>query len=222
MRPRTIVEFGTSNGFSAINWLHAIADDPEARVFSYDILPYPSATVLEDADPRFRFLQKSQTDFEPADIEGRPVEVALFDAGHLVEYSLKAFELIRPSLSPTAIVAVHDTGLHVRDFGSGAPADEEGLPFSAERCAARPGGARHCHRFPGCEGDSDVHGFCIGRAHRPSERQFVQELLARWPEFRPIHVHSRRVFRHGLTLLQCGDLWNSNNDNDSGRPSPVF
>jgi len=211
MRPRTIVEFGTSNGFSAMNWMHAIADDPLARVFSYDILPYPAAQALEDSDPRFVFFQKSQTDFEPSDVEGRPVDIAFFDAGHLVEYSLKAFELVRASLSPTAIVAVHDTGLHVRDFGSNAPEEEEGLSFSLDRCGKRQGGAARCHRFPGCAGDSDENGFCVGRAHRVSERTFVQEVLNRWPEFRPIHMHSRRVFRHGLTLLQKGELWSSVN-----------
>jgi len=206
LRPRTIVEFGTSNGFSALNWMHAIAEDPDARVFSYDILPYPAARALEDSDPRFFFHQKSQADFEPADVDGRPIDVAFFDAGHLIEYSLKAFERLRPALAPNALVAVHDTGLHVRDFGSGAPPEEEGLPFSEESCALRPGGAARCYRFRDCQGETDVHGYCVGRAHRPSERQFVSEVLKRWPEFRPLHVHSRRVFRHGLTLLQRGEL----------------
>lgn len=206
-RPRTIVEFGTSNGFSAMNWMHAVGDDPEARVYSYDILPYGSARTLEDADARFVFLQKSQADFDPGDIDFRPIDVAFFDAGHLLEYSMKAFERILGSLGPAAIVAVHDTGLHVLDHGTGAPAAEEGQAFSDRSCAARPGGAARCRRFPGCLGAADAHGLCVGRAHRPSERLFVRELLRRWPDFRPIHVHSRRVFRHGLTLLQRGALW---------------
>eukprot|EP00928_Gymnodinium_smaydae_P011678 TRINITY_DN14281_c0_g1_i2.p1 TRINITY_DN14281_c0_g1~~TRINITY_DN14281_c0_g1_i2.p1 ORF type:complete len:642 (+),score=108.71 TRINITY_DN14281_c0_g1_i2:57-1982(+) len=217
-RPKTIVEFGTANGFSGVNWLHAIGDDPEALVFSYDILPYPAARNLEDADHRFVFVQKSQADFAASDVNQRPVDVAFFDAGHVVEYSLLAFERLLPSLTPTAIVAVHDTGLHVRDFGSGAPEDEEGLPFNAQRCGKRPGGAMRCRTFADCRGgasaeaaaaagESGQHGFCVGRAHRPSERHFVRRLLQRWPEFRPIHVHSRRVFRHGLTLLQRGELW---------------
>merc|ERR1712048_796160 len=86
-----------------------------------DIVPYPRARALEDADPRFVFMQKSQADFEPADVLWRPVEVVFFDAGHLVEYSVKAFERVLPSLSPTALVAVHDTGLHIADYGSDAP-----------------------------------------------------------------------------------------------------
>lgn len=53
---------------------------------------------------------------------------------------------------------------------------------------------------PRLPGESDLHGYCLGRAHRPSERRFVTEVLTKWPEFRPLHVHSRRVFRHGLTL----------------------
>ena len=28
------------------------------------------------------------------------------------------------------------------------------------------------------------------------------QVLKRWPDFRPLHIHSRRVFRHGLTLLE--------------------
>lgn len=214
MRPKTIVEFGTSNGFSALNWMHAIGDDPEARVYSYDILPYPVARTLEDADPRFVFWQKSQADFEPADVDFRSVDIAFFDAGHLLEYSVKAFERVLQSLSPAALVAVHDTGLHVLDFGSGAPAEEEGRPFSEGSCAARAGGKKRCHAFPGCTGLADQHGFCVGRAHRASERTFVRELLRRWPEFRPLHLHSRRVFRHGLTLLQRGNLWDPEAETD--------
>ncbi|CAJ1417784.1 unnamed protein product, partial [Effrenium voratum] len=146
LRPRTIVEFGTSHGFSALNWLHAIADDPQALVHSYDILPYPSAQALEDSDPRFIFHGKSQADFEASDVAPRLVDVAFFDAGHLVEYSLKAFERLLPALAPNAIIAVHDTGLHVRDFGSSAPQEEEGLPFNLQRCAARAGGQQRSVR----------------------------------------------------------------------------
>lgn len=216
-RPRTIVEFGTANGFSAMNWMHAIADDVEARVYSYDILPYPSAVALEDADPRFIFLQKSQADFEASDVDFRVVDLAFFDAGHLIEYSLKAFERLLGSLGPTAIVAVHDTGLHVLDHGAGAPPEEEGLAFSEASCARRSGGAARCRRFaeagssfsapeaPGGAGRSGA--LSVGRAHRPSERAFVRRLMRQWPEWRALHVHSRRVFRHGLTLLQRGDLW---------------
>lgn len=215
-RPRTIVEFGTSQGFSALNFLHAIADDPEARVFSYDILPYPVARALEDADTRFIFHQKSQADFDASDVGYRPVDVAFFDAGHLVEYSVMAFQRILPSLSPTALVMIHDTGLHVLDHGTGATAAEEGLPFTARSCARGPGGSARCHRFAGCQDTADEHGYCVGRAHRPSERQFVREVVRRWPEFRPLHVHSRRVFRHGLTLLQRGELWDGSVTNSAG------
>ncbi|CAK0884814.1 unnamed protein product, partial [Prorocentrum cordatum] len=105
-RPRTILEFGTAAGFSSSNWLHAVADDPDARVFSFDIVAHPVVRSIEDTDPRFAFVQKSQTDFEPRDVEFRVIDVVLFDAGHLVEYSLRAFERVLPRLSPTAIVAV--------------------------------------------------------------------------------------------------------------------
>lgn len=35
--------------------------------------------------PKCRSLARGQTDFEAADVEHRPVDLALFDAGHLVE-----------------------------------------------------------------------------------------------------------------------------------------
>merc|ERR1719443_956295 len=128
-----------------MNWMHAIADDPDARVFSYDIGAYPNIAALEDADPRFTFVLKSQADFEPEDIGGRTVDIALFDAGHLVEYSLVAFERVLPSLSPTAIVAVHDTGAHVLDWRDSTPFKSE------EACKDIPNGTGQCYRFEGCD-----------------------------------------------------------------------
>eukprot|EP00747_Dinoflagellata_sp_TGD_P025927 gnl/TRDRNA2_/TRDRNA2_131594_c0_seq1.p2 gnl/TRDRNA2_/TRDRNA2_131594_c0~~gnl/TRDRNA2_/TRDRNA2_131594_c0_seq1.p2 ORF type:complete len:198 (-),score=20.30 gnl/TRDRNA2_/TRDRNA2_131594_c0_seq1:168-761(-) len=187
--------------------MHAIADDPEARVYSYDIINYKTTTYLEDADERFRFHQKSQADFDPADVDFRPVDVAFFDAGHSMQYNLLAFERLLPTLSPGAFVIVHDTGLHVLDHRFGAPEAKEKTPWSEESCARLNGGPSGCHRFPGCDGTLNEHGFCIGQAHRPSERKFVRALLSRWQDFRPLHVHSRRIFRHGLTLLQRGTLW---------------
>ena len=32
------------------------------------------------------------------------------------------------------------------------------------------------------------------------------QVLEKWPEFRPFYIHSRRVFRHGLTLLEAQPL----------------
>ena len=175
----TGMRFGTSNGFSALNWMllpcevapatpsvpcpvprHAIAEDPDARVFSlahrfteisrrasveqcgrlrHTAVPCSTGTggassiccralYLAPGCTRNQFwrtpthvssstrragslakllpagteccaLQFSgQADFEPADVDGRPIDVAFFDAGHLIE-QLASTELAHMSLT---------------------------------------------------------------------------------------------------------------------------
>jgi predicted O-methyltransferase YrrM len=75
LRPHTIVEFGFSQGHSALNFLEAMT--AEARLYSYDISQNSQniAKRAFAADPRFTFLHKSQTEFDPVDIEHRPIDL---------------------------------------------------------------------------------------------------------------------------------------------------
>ena len=177
LMPSTVVEFGFFHGHSAYNFLRALPAD--ARLFSYDICGDSAKRAKEEFsfDQRFRFIGKSQTEFDPADIEWRRIDFVFFDAAHELELNTATFERILPQLSPDAMIAVHDTGLwHRKDL----------LPLHE----------RFMKEVPGVWVDQDHY------AHQPGEREFIDWVLERYPEFGAIHLHSTCTLRHGLSLLQ--------------------
>jgi predicted O-methyltransferase YrrM len=178
LRPRTVVEFGFYDGRSAFNTLRALEAD--ARLYAYDTSDL-SAGIARHAfadDPRLVFLQKSQADFDPADVGGRPVDFAFVDASHDFELNRETFRRLIPALAPGAIVAVHDTGTvhrsHAPEAHFAEAADEGSPQWLSE----------------------DVF------EHHPGERATVDWLRDEHPEFAQINLHTHRVPRWGLTLLQ--------------------
>ena len=170
--PQTIVEFGFLVGDSAINFIKAMS--PDAKLYSYDI----SNTSMQHAkriyDKRFKFILKSQTDFESLDIDNRLVDLVFFDASHDFNLNVAAFERLRGSLSERALIVVHDTGAWYGDLkGFKTP---EGFFLGGSTCG--------------------------GYVHRPDERRFVNHIKANMKDFDQIHIHSTSKFRHGLTILQ--------------------
>jgi predicted O-methyltransferase YrrM len=179
LRPRTIVEFGFMNGHSALNFV--LAADPECQVFSYDITGRSEGIARRCFGRRynFSFIRKSQADFSPEDIGNREIDLCFLDASHELELNLRTFELIRPRLSDTAVVAVHDTGVWHRRFFR----DEHRAFTNTNR----------------------THGRWIdAERYQPavSERLFVNTLLQNCPEYSQIHFHSAYALRNGITLLQ--------------------
>ncbi len=177
LRPETVVEFGFFHGHSAFNFLKALP--PDARLFSYDIDADSAqrAKTEFDFDPRFRFIGKSQTDFEPADIGGREIDFAFFDAAHELDLNQETFRRILPHLAAEATVAVHDTGLWPRRHFRAIHHE-----FASE--------------MPGEWRDDDLY------AHQPGERAFIDWIVTQHPEFSALHFHSTRTLRHGFSLLQ--------------------
>lgn len=96
------------------------------------------------------------------------------DGGHDLAVNQATFERLIPLLSDRAVIVVHDTGAIPRSLW---PAGHLALAITA-----------------GWAGDEFE--------HQPDERAFVNWLLDCYPEFSQIHLHSRRAFRHGMTLLQ--------------------
>jgi predicted O-methyltransferase YrrM len=177
VRPRTIVEFGFSRGHSALNFLEAMTSD--ARLYSYDIDP-TSRDIAKRAftgEPRFTYLHKSQTDFDPVDIEGRPIDLCFIDAAHFLDLNQKTWRRIAPYLAPGALVAVHDTGTWHRDHFQ---------PKNAEYAAQKSNGWL----------DADVF-----QPHR-EEREFVNWVCAQHDGWTSVHLHTTATLRHGLSLLQ--------------------
>jgi hypothetical protein len=179
--PQTIVEFGFALGQSALSFL--LAADSDCRVFSYDY----SKSAAETATKCFghfknlRLIAKSQTDFSSEDIENRKIDLCFLDASHDLAHNLKTFELIQPSLSETAIVAVHDTGTWQRKFFT----------------------SRH-HAFPTSDFGRKFGRWLDAEQFQPSaeDRLFVNHLLSHNPNFSQIHLHSANTLRNGITLLQ--------------------
>jgi cephalosporin hydroxylase len=170
--PKTIVEFGFFKGHSSINFLKAMSSG--ARLYSYDISEGSRKLARRIRDRRFRFIFKSQTDFNPSDIDYRLVDLAFFDASHNFDLNVATFEKLKDSLSEMAFVIVHDTGAWHGDLkGFETP---EGYFLSGSTPA--------------------------GYIHRPDERKFVNYIKTNIGDFDQVHLHSTSKFRHGLTVLQ--------------------
>lgn len=178
VRPRTVVEFGFLGGRSASNFLRAL--DRDARLYTYDIDPEAERTAEATVghDPRLRFVRKSQAEFDPVDVEGRAVDLAFLDASHDPLLNRETLRRLIPALAPDAILAVHDTGTIARS--SMTPRQIE----DADRVWRRQWIDRESFE------------------HQPGERATVNWLRDEHPEFAQLHLHTGRVVRWGLTLLQ--------------------
>lgn len=106
--PKTIVEFGFLAGHSAINFLKAMSSD--AMLYSYDILDLSKQASRKIHDARFRFIYKSQAEFEHSDVENRLVDLVFFDGSHDFQLNVVTFERVRECLNESALIIVHDTG----------------------------------------------------------------------------------------------------------------
>lgn len=178
LRPAVVVEFGFLRGFSALNFLQALPS--ESLLASYDISDNSRdiAKTLFDVWPNFRFHHKSQTDFHPGDIDNRPIDLCLIDASHDFDLNVKTFENIYPSLGPSALVFVHDTGLWHKKY---LQSDHQG---------------HITHVNSGVWLTEDLY------LPRPEEVKFVHYVAACFPDLQILHLHSESTLRHGLTVFQ--------------------
>jgi len=177
IRPKLVVEFGFMRGDSSYNFLRALAGS--GRLVSFDISQ--EASIIANAEfknvDNFQFLKKSQTDFSPNDINNEIIDFVFLDASHEIEHNKMTWAAIYPSLSETAIIAVHDTGTWHRSFFGHVQTQ------FAEKKEDR-----------WITPDEFV--------HQPDERLFVNWIIESHPEFSPMHFHASRTLRHGLTLFQ--------------------
>jgi predicted O-methyltransferase YrrM len=173
IRPQTVVEIGFLRGHSAFNFLRALDDG--ARLYSFDVDPACDEIARErfGHDARLRYRRRSQDAIGPADIDDRLAEFVFLDAAHELALNQATFENLLPLMAADAIVAIHDTGTLHRAV---VPDDWN---YGADTPLAGE-----------------------GYEHQPEERAFANWLLASHPEFAQVHIHSRHVIRHGITLVQ--------------------
>jgi len=175
LQPAVVVEFGFFAGDSALNFLQALP--PAARVHSFDISDEATATARAFPHPNFTFHRKSQDQITAADVEHTPIDFVFIDASHDLELNRATFERLEELLAEDAIIVVHDTGTWPAHLIAGP---------HAEWAAGKPDGWLSADEF----------------VNEPDEREFVNWLRDAHPEFAQIHLHSTRVIRHGLTVLQ--------------------
>lgn len=177
LRPATVVEFGFFHGHSAFNFLEAI--DADAKLFSYDVNPESICRANDEFSGfrNFRFLSKSMCDFDPTDIGHRKIDLVFFDAAHDLAPNQETFAKVLPHLSESALIVIHDTG------------------------AWTTTGLTDLHRefISKLNPPRTTEGHII---HQPDEREFVDWITTKYPEFVALHLHSARVLRHGMSLLQ--------------------
>ncbi len=177
LRPRVIVEFGFFHGHSAFNFLRALPADGKLYSYDIDMESIKRADQEFNFDRRFTFIAKSQTAFEPGDIDNHLIDFVFFDAAHELELNIATFNCIISVLAPDAMIAIHDTGLWHRDHFA-------------------PIHKAFTHEYPGEWTSEDLY------AHQAGERAFVDWIVTEYPGFSAIHFHSIRTLRHGFTLIQ--------------------
>lgn len=177
LRPRVIVEFGFFHGDSTFNFLRAA--DKGTKVFSFDIGDIPAAIAERNFRrfENFRFIRKSQAEFEATDIDGHKIDLVLIDAAHELSLNVATFTRIRASLADNAVILVHDTGTWAKEHFS---------ELNSLFAEFRPAQWLNTREFE----------------HQPEERWFVNWILREHPEFSQIHLHSLNTMRHGITILQ--------------------
>jgi predicted O-methyltransferase YrrM len=178
VRPQTVLELGFGAGRSAYNFLRAL--DADARLYTFDVCEEAASAAgrLFGHDDRLRFRRKSQAEFEPSDVDGRPVDFVLLDASHDLALNQQTLRRVLPALAPDAILAVHDTGTTTRSALTPRQQVEADTVARAQWVAPD------------------------AFEHQPGERATVNWLRDEHPEFAQIHLHTHRVLRWGLTLLQ--------------------
>ena len=176
IQPRLLVEFGFLQGQSAFNFLQAMPHDSKLYSFEIDQDCIRAASESFARDSRFHLVGKSQAEFQPQDISYELIDFLFFDGSHDYETNRSAFRRIIPSLAPSGIVAIHDTGAWNLELKTNIPASWATLDG-------------------GWLGKSEF-------VHQAGERRFVNHILTEYPDFSVLHFHSQRILRNGLTLLQ--------------------
>ena len=178
-----VLEVGGLLGFSARNFLEAVACTPAPAVYTLDLDAVPRV------GPRHFTIQKSAELLTAADLHNKPVDLLMLDCHHYPATTELLRRLLREDLlAPNALIALHDTGLHpVQGW------------FNWSSIESRQGNVATV-KMPDTE----------GRMHQPVER-LVAQWLVKYDcngDWQTIVVHDDAVrggvaaMRHGLTLMQ--------------------
>jgi hypothetical protein len=177
IRPKVILEFGFFHGHSAFNFLSAL--DNDGFLYSYDISDESNKRAKTEFScfKNFKFIHKSQTDFDHSDIAHNAIDFVFFDAAHDLQLNIETFNKVLPHITDNCIIAIHDTGLWFKSYF-----EQAHITWSQNHPA-----------------DWVTDSLF---AHQPDERRFVNWITSEYPQYQAIHLHSSHTLRHGLTIIQ--------------------
>lgn len=131
LRPRTIVELGTHNGFSYFSFCQAVQriglttacyavdtwqGDEHAGFYGNEI--YQQVSAINERDySGFSTLLRCRFDEALPNFADGTIDLLHIDGRHTYDDVRTDFESWRPKLSPSAIVLFHDTNVRERNFG---------------------------------------------------------------------------------------------------------
>jgi predicted O-methyltransferase YrrM len=126
---RRVAEFGGLDGYSAANFLAALKNVPNSKVYTVD--PAFNGSLL----PNQVHIRKWAKDVVAADFDNEPLDLVFFDC-HDYGEQLQAYETLTHAgiISRATILALHDTGTHPQKFFPWAFAGQDGyIHQTAER-----------------------------------------------------------------------------------------
>jgi len=107
LRLRRILEIGGLSGYSARNFLRAVAWDVDTAVYTVDINP-----VQSQAPNHFTICRDAAL-IDAADLHDQPLDLVFFDC-HVYDAQMNLYVRLvnRGLIHDRTIIALHDTGLH--------------------------------------------------------------------------------------------------------------
>lgn len=109
MRVRRVLEIGGLSGYSARNFVRAMAWERKAEVYTVDLNP------VESVAPNHHTICKDAALLTPDDLHGQPLDLVFFDC-HVFDAQMDLFVRLKNHdlIHDKTVIALHDTNLHPR------------------------------------------------------------------------------------------------------------
>ena len=106
-----ILEIGGLSGYSAKNFLEAIKDKPNGKVYTVDI------NHVDSQSANHKCIIKDACQLTPDDVDNLPLDLVFFDC-HELDVQLTMFNRLREAglITPKTILILHDTNLHSENY----------------------------------------------------------------------------------------------------------
>lgn len=119
MRLKNILEIGGGSGYSAKNFIAALDQVQDGKVFTVDLHSVP---VLAQ---NHKVIVKNAIDLTPEDIDGKTIDLVFFDCHDMIQMDIYHRFMEQGILTDATILALHDTNLHYPPYQVWGPYIQE-------------------------------------------------------------------------------------------------